>query len=313
MDIGFVIVAFVITLPLIILVIGFALRREQKNRLDLQKLLIRVGVSQTQKKGIKAHLLEQRGAFWLEWLNSKFKKAGLTQKQDITKLIVAQCVLLFISAFILATKFNVLNANLILMSVLLPMLPLAYLFLRIVQRQTEMRKRFPDMLDSIVRSLYAGHGIDGALAAVAEDMKGPLAHELKEVSKQLTLGISMRDVLKEFQRRVALPEAQFFVITLIIQRESGGQLSAILSELAKLMRRRDAFQAKLKTMTAESRFTAWFIGGAPVIYIAYKYFFDKASMDFFLNDPLGFKLFLISIGLITVGSLILRQMLKMRF
>lgn len=275
--------------------------------------MTRVGISQVSQKSIKDQLLDQKETFWYVWLSGKFKKAGITKKNDITKLVVVQFLLLFVSTFVLATKFNVLNEKLILVSFLLPMLPLAYLFIRVYQRQSEMRKRFPDMLDSIVRSLHSGYGIDGALAAVGEDMKGPLAQEMKEVNKQLTLGISMRDILREFQRRVDLPEAQFFVITLIIQRESGGQLSSILRELAKLMRRRESFQAKLKTMTSESRFTAWFIGGAPIIYIGYKYFFDKASMDFFLNDPFGFKLFLISVALITVGTLILRQMLKMRF
>ncbi len=313
MDIGFVIVALGIMLPFVILGFTLSMQREQKKLSDLRALMTRIGIPQAEQKGIKDQLLDQKETFWYMWLSGKFKKAGITQKNDITKLVVVQFILLFVSTFVLATKFNVLNEKLILVSFLLPMLPLAYLFLRVYQRQTEMRKRFPDMLDSIVRSLHSGYGIDGALAAVGEDMKGPLAQEMKEVNKQLTLGISMRDILREFQRRVDLPEAQFFVITLIIQRESGGQLSTILRELAKLMRRRESFQAKLKTMTAESRFTAWFIGGAPIVYIGYKYFFDKASMDFFLNDPLGFKLFLISVGLISVGTLILRQMLKMRF
>lgn len=313
MDMGFVIIALGIMLPFMILAFSLSLQQEHKKIAELRRLMARVGISQAEQKGIKNQILDQKEAFWYIWLSGKFKKAGITQKKEITKLVVLQFVLLFVSAFVLATKFNVLNEKLILASLLLPILPLAYLFLKIYQRQTEMRKRFPDMLDSIVRSLHSGYGIDGALAAVGEDMKGPLAQEMKEVNKQLTLGISMRDILREFQRRVDLPEAQFFVITLIIQRESGGQLSVILRELSKLMRRRESFQAKLKTMTAESRFTAWFIGGAPIIYIGYKYFFDKASMDFFLNDPLGFKLFLISVGLISVGTLILRQMLRMRF
>lgn len=313
MDMGFVIVVLGIILPFMILAFSLSIQQKHKKNAELRQLMSRVGISQAEQKGIKNQIFDPKEAFWSIWLNGKFKKAGITQKKEIAKLVVVQFVLLFVSAFVLATKFNVLNEKLIFVSLLLPMLPLAYLFLKIYQRQTEMRKRFPDMLDSIVRSLHSGYGIDGALAAVGEDMKGPLAQEMKEVNKQLTLGISMRDVLREFQRRVDLPEAQFFVITLIIQRESGGQLSVILRELSKLMRRRESFQAKLKTMTAESRFTAWFIGGAPIIYIGYKYFFDKASMDFFLNDPLGFKLFLISVGLISVGTLILRQMLKMRF
>lgn len=313
MDGGFVVVALVLLVPF--LVLGFALsyKKQQAQALALKKLLLRAGISTAQQKSIKEQLMSQQDQPWFIWLAVKFKKAGLSDKNAMPKWFLAQGITLFLSAFILATQFNVLNEKMVVLCVLLPLLPSGFLMLRIHQRQNALRKQFPDMLDSIVRSLQSGYGIDGAMAAVAEDLKGPLAQEMGEVNKQLTIGISMREILREFQRRVDLPEAQFFVITLIIQRETGGQLSQILTELSKLMRRRVNFQAKLKTLTAESRFTAWFIGGAPVLYVGYKYFFDKPSMAFFLNDPTGFKLFTLSLGLITVGMLILRHMLKMRF
>lgn len=313
MDLGFVIVGLALMVPFAVIgfTISFKLRRKKEAELSL--LLSRVGLQTNEQHNFKSQLLGQKDRGWYLWLTGLFKKAGIIQRKDVIRLLAVQGSLVFISAFILATKFNSLTENQFLISVILPLFPIIYLVLKIKQRQAELRKQFPEMLDAIVRSLHSGYGIDGALGAIGEDMRGPLAQEMKEVNKQLTLGISMRDILREFQRRVALPEAQFFVITLIIQRETGGQLAAILAELSKLMRRRDMFQAKLKTLTAESRFTAWFIGGAPVLYIGYKYFFDRESMNFFLYDPTGLKLFIFSIAMISVGTLILRQMLKMRF
>jgi len=313
MDLGFIIVALAIVMPFAVLGFTISFKQRRQQAAELNVLMSRIGLKTVEVKNAKDQLEQQKDKAWYQWLIGLFKKAGITNRNEIVRLIVIQAVVIFISAFVISTKFNTLTENHILMSVLLPFLPIAYLILKIKQRQNELRKQFPEMLDSIVRSLHSGYGIDGALGAIGEDMRGPLAEEMSEVNKQLTLGISMREILREFQRRVALPEAQFFVITLIIQRETGGQLAAILSELSKLMRRRDNFQAKLKTLTAESRFTAWFIGGAPVIYIGYKYFFDRESMNFFLNDPLGFKLFLFSLVMIALGTLILRQMLKMRF
>ncbi|WP_373020457.1 type II secretion system F family protein [Thiomicrorhabdus sp.] len=313
MDVGFVIVALAICLPFLLLGFALTLKRQRHKQQELQALLVRVGINRAEQKSIQDQLLSQQQKPWFVWLSGKFKQAGINQKNEIVRLLVIQAVLLFVSAFIFSTQYNVLNEKMVFVSMVLPLLPMFYVALKIRRRQRELRKQFPDMLDSIVRSLHSGYGIDGALAAIGEDMKGPLAQELKEVNKQLTLGISMRDILREFQRRVDLPEAQFFVITLIIQRETGGQLAAILTELSRLMRRRENFQAKLKTLTAESRFTAWFIGGAPILYLGYKYFFDPESMDFFLNDPMGYKLFLLSITLIGTGTMILRYMLKMRF
>ncbi len=313
MDLGFIIVALAIIVPFAIFAFTLSFKQRRQHQAQLNALMKRVGLKGSETTQLKDQLLQHKDKSWYLWLTGLFKKAGIANRKDVTRLLVVQASLLFISAFVLATKLNTLSENQLIISMLLPFLPSAYLYFKIKQRQTELRKQFPEMLDSIVRSLHSGYGIDGALGAVGEDMRGPLAEEMREVNKQLTLGISMRDILREFQRRVALPEAQFFVITLIIQRETGGQLAAILSELSKLMRRRDNFQAKLKTLTAESRFTAWFIGGAPIIYIGYKYFFDRESMHFFLNDPLGFKLFLFSLLMIGLGTLILRQMLKMRF
>ncbi len=313
MDFGFLIVVIAISLPFILVGFALSLKRQQHRQAEIKRLLVRVGVSNLEHKTIQDQLLQQKDKAWFMWLSGKFKKAGITHKNEIIRLAAIQAFMLFISAFILSTKFNTLNEKLIFISILLPLLPTIYLFIKIKQRQTELREKFPEMLDSIVRSLQSGYGIDGAIAAVGEDMTGPLADEITQVNKQLIVGISMRDILREFQRRVDLPEAQFFVVTLIIQRETGGQLSTILAELAKLMRRRKSFQSKLQALTAESRFTAWFIGGAPIVYIGYKYFFDSESMHFFLHDPLGLQLFLIASGLILTGTLILKQMLSMRF
>ncbi len=310
---GFVGVALVLMLPFILFVVAKQTERRQAHQQALNRLKFRVGfeLATKEEQNLPWWQASDNG-LWL-WLKSQFKKAGLTDRKAFISLVALQFVLLFVSAFFLATQYSVLNEKTLFVLLLLPFLPGIYLLLKIRQRQKQLRSDFPEMLDNTVRALQSGYSIDGALASVAEDMKGPLADEFQEVNKQLQLGISMRDILREFQSRVALQEAQFFVITLIIQRETGGQLSAILTELSRLMRRREQFQAKLKTMTAESRFTAWFIGGAPVAYILYKYLFDPESMTFFLQDSLGIKLFILSLALIGTGTLILKHMLTMRF
>ena len=313
MDFGFVIVALAIMFPFVMVGFALSVKRARQNQVALDRLMRRVGFENNDIHSVKDKLQTQKDKIWYVWLTGLFKKAGISDKKILIRLLVIQAFLIFISVFLFATRFNTLTENQVLVMVLLPFVPSIYLVFKIKQRQKELRKQFPEMLDSVVRSLQSGYSIDGALGAVGEDMRGPLAEEMRLVNKQLTLGISMRDILREFQASVALPEAQFFVITLIIQRETGGQLASILAELSKLMRRREMFQGKLKTLTAESRFTAWFIGGAPVLYIAYKYFFDRESMEFFLHDSVGIQLFTFSVIMIVLGTLILRQMLKMRF
>lgn len=313
MDLGFIIIALAIILPFALLVLARASRCRRESEAMLSKLLFRAGIKTQQANAIKTQMESQMEKAWYLWLIVQFKRAGIVKRVHVVRLIAVQVVLLLISVFGFAVLLNNLTENQVLLLSVLPFLPSAFVAFKINQRQKELRVSFPAMLDSVVRSIQSGYSIDGAIGAVGEDMTGPLAEEMRAVTKQLSLGITMREILREFQYRVGLPEAQFFVITLIIQRETGGQLAAILAELSKLMRRREMFQGKLKTLTAESRFTAWFIGGAPVLYIGYKYFFDRESMNFFLTDPTGIKLFIFSVGMIFVGTLILRQMLKMRF
>ncbi|BBP46649.1 hypothetical protein THMIRHAS_20220 [Thiosulfatimonas sediminis] len=306
-------IASLAILPFVFIVLGVIRSRQRKYTAKIRAVMLRIGMAEEERLSFEDLLMTQRNKRWFQFFVTKFKQAGIVNRQDIIRLILIQAFLLTLTLVLLTFNFGEMSKRSLLLVMLLPIFPTIYLFVKGAQRQAQLRKDFPEMLDSLVRSMQAGYGIDGALRVVAEDMKGPLAEEISEMNKQLKLGISLRDILREFQERVSLIEAQYFVITLILQRESGGQLSPVLKQLSLLMRRRENFQAKLKTLTAESRFTAWFISGLPVIYLLYKFIFDISSMEFLLNDPTGFKILVLSLGLIFFGALILRNMLRIRF
>jgi len=314
LDLGFLIVVLAIIMPIVVLTVGFYLKKNRQQKEILDTLMQRVGIETSQKQTYRVaqRSLQQKDSV-LRWVTSLLKKAGLQDSKVMIRLAVIQSFLLFLSAYLLSTRFNQLDGQTVLIAILLLLLPTFFVLMKKRQRQNRLRQQFPEMLDAIVRALQSGYGIDGALSMIAEEFRAPLGKEVKEVNRQLTLGISMREILRDFQTRIEIPEAQFFVVTLIIQRETGGQLAPILEELSRLMRRREMFQAKLKTMTAESRFTAVFIGMAPLGYLGYKYFFDSASMAFFLNDPTGQRILIISLILMFTGAIILKSMLRIKF
>ncbi|RUM93036.1 MAG: type II secretion system protein [Thiomicrospira sp.] len=314
LDLGFLIVVLAVLMPFLVLMVGFYLKSNRQKKESLDTLMQRVGVeaSQEQKYRTAYRSIQQKDTL-LRWGASFLKKAGLQDTKIVVRLLIVQSLLLFFSAYLLSTRFNHLDGQTIMIAIVLPLLPLFLILFKKKQRQNRLRHQFPEMLDAIVRALQSGYGIDGALSMIAEEFRAPLGKEVKEVNRQLTLGISMREILRDFQTRVEIPEAQFFVVTLIIQRETGGQLAPILEELSRLMRRREMFQAKLKTLTAESRFTAVFLGLAPLGYLGYKYFFDPASMAFFLNDPTGQNILMISLVLMLSGAMILKSMLRIKF
>lgn len=276
-------------------------------------LFERVGIEITEKDSA----VKQAATSFLEplinWVNIRLKRAGITGPKVLARLATIQLVLIVLPAFILLTKASSLDIKVLIVVVILPFLPVAFVLVKQHQRQMRIKSQFPEMLDTLVRSLQSGYGIDAALNMIAQEFAAPLGSEIKEVSSQLQLGIGMREILREFQNRVSLIEAQYFVVAVIIQRETGGQLSVILEDLSKMMRRRERFTGKLKTLTSESRFTALFIGGAPVAYLAYKFLFAIETMTFFLEDPTGQFLLWGSVILIFTGIVILKMMMKIRF
>lgn len=314
MELAFVLVSLAIMLPFGILVGIHRIKQKRQAADHLHRMLSRIGLDHHPQDGLnkqKRSLIKLFPIYTL--VQNQLKKAGLIERSAIIKLMIAQSILLFVSVYVFATRLGSQDHQILLMAGLLPFLPALFVWIKQRKRQAKIKSQFPEMLNTLVRALQSGFGIDGALNLVANEFPDPLGKEIKEVNSQLQLGISMRDILREFQRRITLSEAQYFVVTLIIQRETGGQLVEILSDLSKMMRRRERFQAKLKSLTAESRFTAIFIGGAPLVYLAYKLVFQPDSMTFFLTDPTGQKLFWGSLILILTGTLLLRAMLKIRF
>lgn len=314
MELGFVLVALSIMLPFGILVVIHRMKQKRYAAERLQRMFNRIGLNHTQEDVIdkqKRKLIRLFPIYTI--VQNQLKQAGLIERSAIIKLAVAQSILLFVAVYMLVTRLGSMDHQALILASILPFLPALFVWVKQRKRQAKIKSQFPEMLDTLVRALQSGFGIDGALNLVANEFPDPLGKEIKEVNAQLQIGISMRDILREFQRRITLSEAQYFVVTLIIQRETGGQLVEILSDLSKMMRRRERFQAKLKSLTAESRFTAMFIGGAPLVYLAYKILFQPDSMTFFLNDPTGQKLFWGSLFLMLTGTFLLRVMLKIRF
>lgn len=314
MELGFVLVALSIMLPFGILVVIHRMKQKRYAAEQMQKMFNRIGLNHTQEDVIEKQKRKLIRLFPIyTFVQNQLKQAGLIERSAIIKLAVAQSILLFVAVYMLVTRLGSMDHQALILASILPFLPALFVWVKQRKRQAKIKSQFPEMLDTLVRALQSGFGIDGALNLVANEFPEPLGKEIKEVNAQLQIGISMRDILREFQRRITLSEAQYFVVTLIIQRETGGQLVEILSDLSKMMRRRERFQAKLKSLTAESRFTAMFIGGAPLVYLAYKILFQPDSMAFFLNDPTGQKLFWGSLFLMLTGTFLLRVMLKIRF
>ncbi len=287
--------ALLLSLSLATLLLNWRMQRYRRER--LAQLLIRVGV----KPPLPPQATRPFLRLSLAWLPGGRGRRLLAHTAG---LLLLDLLLLF-GPFQLQGPFALLLG--------LPLLPALLEWRRQRQRRRAFAGQFPDALEAMVRGLSAGHTIDEVMRMLANEFPAPLGEELRTTNQHMQVGVSLGEALRGLEQRIPLPELRYFVLTLLVQRESGGQLSGILTELVRILRRRTLFQGRLRALTAESRFTAWFVGGAPLSYLCYKLLFSRGELAFFLYDATGQGMLTLSVALILSGALLLRWMMHIKF
>lgn len=135
----------------------------------------------------------------------------------------------------------------------------------IKKRISKFTTNFPDAIELLVRGLKSGLPVSETLNVIAKEVPGPVGEEFKFVTEKIKIGKTMEDALQEAANRMGTAEFQFFVITLAIQRETGGNLAETLSNLANVLRSRAQMKLKIRAMSSESKASAYIVGSLPFI------------------------------------------------
>ena len=155
----------------------------------------------------------------------------------------------------------------------------------IKRRVAKFTKRFPDAIELLVRGLRSGLPISETLGVVGSELPGPVGEEFRAVSDKIKIGKTMDAALQDTADRLGTPEFQFFVISLQIQRETGGNLAETLSNLANVLRGRAQMRLKIKAMASESKASAYIIGSLPFIVFGLINWINHDYMGKFFTDP----------------------------
>jgi len=142
-----------------------------------------------------------------------------------------------------------------------------YLWLRdkAKKRIALFEEQLPDALDLIVRSLRVGHPMTASISIVAREMPDPLGTEFGLIADESTYGMSITEALDRMAQRIPVPDLKFLAIALAIQSQSGGNLAEVLEGLSKVIRSRFKLFRKVKAITAEARWSGWFLSIFPVL------------------------------------------------
>jgi tight adherence protein B len=154
----------------------------------------------------------------------------------------------------------------------------------IKRRLNKFNSNFPDAIELMVRGLRSGLPITETLGIVAGEMSGPVGIEFRAVSDKMKIGRTMEVALQETADRLGTAEFQFFVITLAIQRETGGNLAETLSNLADVLRKRAQMKLKIRAMSSESKASAYIVGSLPFVVFVLVWFVNPHYMAGFATD-----------------------------
>ena len=154
----------------------------------------------------------------------------------------------------------------------------------IKKRVAKFNTNFPDAIELMVRGLRSGLPITETLGIVAGEIPGPVGVEFRMVADKMKIGRTMEAALQDTADRLGTPEFQFFVITLAIQRETGGNLAETLSNLADVLRKRAQMKLKIRAMSSESKASAYIVGSLPFVVFGLVYMINPRYMGQFFTD-----------------------------
>ena len=180
----------------------------------------------------------------------------------------------------------------------------------IARRVKKFTSNFPDAIELMVRGLRSGLPITETLGIVAGEIPGPVGIEFRMVADKMKIGRTMEAALQETADRLGTPEFQFFVITLAIQRETGGNLAETLSNLADVLRKRAQMKLKIRAMSSESKASAWIVGSLPFVVFTLVWFINPTYMGGFFTDQ---RLIVAGLGglvWMSIGAFIMAKMVN---
>src|SRR5206468_9537186 len=158
----------------------------------------------------------------------------------------------------------------------------------------------------------AGHSLASALHLVSEEMKGPIAHEFGRVFEEQNLGIPLELALRGMSERVPAVDVRFFVIAVVIQRATGGDLAEVLDKIGRLIRQRFELFGHVKALTAEGRLSGVVLLAMPPGLLGFLATVNYDYISVLFTTPLGVKMLTITAGLQVVGAWAIKKIVAIK-
>jgi tight adherence protein B len=194
----------------------------------------------------------------------------------------------------------------------LAVLPLLYVSRKRSRRLTKIEQQLPDALDLMTRALRSGHAFSSGLQMIGDEMAEPIAGEFRIVHDEVNFGVSMQQALTNLSERIPITDLRYFVVAVLIQRDSGGNLTEVLGNLSRLIRERLKLFSKIRVLSSEGRLSAWILGIMPFALGAIMSLLNPDFMAPLWHDPIGIAIIKYMLILMVIGVLVLRKIIRIR-
>lgn len=178
------------------------------------------------------------------------------------------------------------------------------------RRLDKFNRLFPDGLDIMVRGLRSGMPLQDSIAVVSREIGEPVGGEFRRIQQAVEFGQPLDVALAEAGQRIKTTEFQFFVVSLALQRETGGNLGETLSNLSDILRRRQQMKLKIKAMSSEARASAVIIGILPFAMFGILFMINQGYVMKLFTDPRGLIMTGAGLAAIAIGIGVMVKMMR---
>jgi tight adherence protein B len=188
--------------------------------------------------------------------------------------------------------------------------PIAYIAMKRRKRLRQFEENFPEALDLLNRAVRAGHAFTTGLGMIATESSEPLAGEFRTTFEEQNFGLPLRDALQNLAERVPLIDVRFFVTALLIQKETGGNLSEILDNLAHVIRDRFRIYRDVRSKSAHGRLTAGILILLPPLMVFALGTVNPNYVRILYDDPFGLRILWAAAIWQVIGAFLLWRIVK---
>lgn len=291
-------------------------RRAKAKKERLQAIHAAVHAGEPSIGTARSPLAENELETWLRAHSRTFVALENLIKRAHSPLTALRLMGLMLALFAVVVTFGILRQTnpwlYFTLAVASANLPVLWLLRKARIRGKTFGDKLPETLNYISRALRASHSLNSAISMVGKEFPDPIGPEFKTVADKINFGIPFKDAIRQLADTVQSRDLNFFVVSILIQHETGGNLTELLDGLANTMRERIKLRGKIRTLSSEGRASAWILGSLPFVIVGILMIANPEYISILWTTPQGQNVLLFGCLLLFLGFVVLNRLVKIK-